>query len=186
MEGQLMDDDDGRKRRPSLERQLDYGQEIAKICSEFRLDALPPPPPPDMRQPICATYDDVDDLPLPPPPDNDDGCRSTGKTFDCRDWAPVGRRAHHGSMVSSHASIIESLNVKFFDRRSQPPPGSSTSSDGSRAFNLKGRQLVRRASEADCLEEAAAGSSSDSFTTTIEKGVKLRRAMTNDRSAPRF
>lgn len=152
---------------------------MEEIC-EMHMETLPlPPPPVDVRRSISAADSNVaDDLPLPPPPE------------DLRDFGfhpQLIRRAgsseilggrRHASAASSHAGIVRSLNVKFSERQTLPRDAVATNF-------ARGR----RASDAMCVEDVKSTkepTSPESLTASIQRGIRLRRAVTDDRSAPRL
>lgn len=163
----------------SLRRAPDYKKQIEQLY-ESRLEAMPPPPPPETQRPVFTLDDSAfDDLPLPPPPEelrDTAVCPQVLRKAESGDLVSSTRR--QGSVVSSHASIIESLNFKFSERQTLPREAIA-------ANFARGR----RASDAMCVEDTRSVSSppsADTLTSSIQRGVQLRRTVTNDRSAPRL
>lgn len=162
----------------SPRRASDYRKQIEQLY-ESRLESMPPPPPPETRRPVFNLDDGTfDDLPLPPPPEelrDTAVCPQVLRKADSTDLMSVRRQ---GSVVSSHAGLIESLNSKFSERQTLPREAIA-------ANFARGR----RASDAMCIEDTRSGNSppsTDTLSASIQRGVHLRRTVTNDRSAPRL
>lgn len=162
----------------SPRRATDYRKQIEQLY-ESRLEAMPPPPPPETRRPVFTLDDSAfDDLPLPPPPEelrDTAVCPQVLRKAESGDLISARRQ---GSVVSSHASIIESLTSKFSERQTLPREAIA-------ANFARGR----RASDAMCIEDTRSvnsPTSPDTLSASIQRGVQLRRTVTNDRSAPRL
>lgn len=124
---------------------------------------------------------DEDDPNWPPPPPPEfvavDGAETGASSTDSP--AAVTHQhqpGHRGSIQDSHASIIQSLNLKFASRQqthntslplepSSPRPNSQSSDD---------------------ITPTAENQAELGMLNQIQRGVKLRKTISNDRSAPKL
>lgn len=132
-----------------------------------------PPPPAQLLQP---GNDSDDDFPLPPPPDLDS--------------MPAVRVKNETSSVGN-ASLMHSLSVKLASRHSTlsraPPPVAAKS------FRKPPTEKPMLADHSIAASHSAAAESSvsqpamdgNSFLSQIQRGMSLRRTVSNDRSEPR-
>ena len=113
-------------------------------------------------------HDECDDLPLPPPPAElmaDLMCNNVNDT--------ISSRPQIGHVSAAHANIINCLNQKFIAAKKPVPD--SRNGDLSPA-SLPGSNDVTP------TEIGPQGA----LLSQIHNGVKLRRAVTNDRSTPKL
>ena len=114
-------------------------------------------------------HDDCDDLPLPPPPPElmaDLMCNNVNDT--------ISSRPQVGRVSVAHANVINCLNQKFIAAKKQP--ASDTRNGDMSPASLPGSNDVTP------TENGPQGA----LLSQIHNGVKLRRAITNDRSKPKF
>ncbi len=133
---------------------------------------------------------DEDDPNWPPPPppeymtleDAVTGSSSTDKT----DSALNGQRQqqHRGSVQDSHASIIQSLNQKFAVRQQSQPHHASLPLESTTTSKSGSSRPDSQSS--DDITPTAENQSDGSMLNQIQRGVKLRKTVSNDRSAPKF
>lgn len=124
-------------------------------------DGLPPPP----AQLMDRRSDSDDDFPLPPPPDMD-----AVPVIAKSDVAPIGG-----------IQLMHSLSVKLASRNSvasrAPPPVA--------AKTFRTSHVDRSASVDQATTDSLPTVDNSSLLAQIQRGMSLRRAVTNDRSAPR-
>ena len=131
--------------------------------------SFPPPPPAQLlnEEHIAIANDDDDEFPLPPPPPLSPDQEVTTPVMNVRSAEPISRH---------HSLMMQSLSVRLAERgsavRAAPPP-------------VAAKQHRMTMSE---LEQAAGqvpgGRSSSDLLSQIQRGVSLRRTISNDRSAP--
>ena len=123
---------------------------------------------------------DEDDPNWPPPPPPEymvvDGAE-TGSSSSDRSSSAEGSQ-HRGSIQDSHASIIQCLNEKFAAR--QPTHNTTLPLDTSSSPARPNSQ------SSDDITPTAENQSDGNMLNQIQRGVKLRKTISNDRSAPKF
>ncbi len=138
---------------------------------------------------ISDSDEDDPNWPPPPPPEHmsisgvETGSSSTDPP---RGGAPSGSHQpvrRSGSVANSHASIIQTLNAKFASRQNSAP--------GEIGLPLDTTQPPRPPSAgSDDITPTAENqgnlSGDSGLLTQIQRGVKLRKTVSYDRSAPKF
>ncbi len=131
---------------------------------------------------ISDSDEDDPNWPPPPPPEHMSisGVETGSSSTDPPRGAPVRRS---GSVANSHASIIQTLNAKFASRQNSAP--------GEIGLPLDTSQPPRPPSAgSDDITPTAENqgnlSGDSGLLTQIQRGVKLRKTVSYDRSAPKF
>ena len=148
-----------------------------------------PAPPTLTRQAIVENDESDDDLPLPPPPDDVDYFppSSVETPLLLGSVSAVSRNCMTPcNVLSSHGSIMQSLNAKLIARNSLQRSQTVTSSVASNPplnFSSQRQSSMATSSSAKvfCDDEPTT-----STQALILRGVQLRRTVSNDRSAPRI
>ena len=126
--------------------------------------------------------DDDPNWPPPPPPEymTVDGVETGSSSTD----GPIAggqQQPHRGSVQESHASIIQSLNAKFAARQqthnTSLPLEHPVSSGSSPRPNSQ---------SSDDITPTAENQAEVGMLNQIQRGVKLRKTVSNDRSAPKL
>lgn len=148
------------------------------------VDFLPLPPSPH----LLAGNDDVDSLPLPPPP-----------MELCFGYLPPQTTADYTSQLSAPASITSSSHESRRDlmrNMAQDPSSVETCRQGNSSA-MRRAVSARRASEVSHFGftrtpvKATGGNNADcnmdeDIVETLKRGVKLKKTISRDRSAPRL
>ena len=126
--------------------------------------------------------DDDPNWPPPPPPEymTVDGVETGSSSTD----GPIAggqQQPQRGSVQESHASIIQSLNAKFAARqqthKTSLPLEHPVSSGSSPRPNSQ---------SSDDITPTAENQAEVGMLNQIQRGVKLRKTVSNDRSAPKL
>ena len=141
---------------------------VSKRVDNDDIMAFPPPPPAQLLNQHDVTGADSDDeFPLPPPPDQEI-------------TAPQTRHAAWpGEAASRHAGLMHSASVKPVQVRPGPP----VAAKHYRMTVAEPQQSVSHAATAHVNKSA---STDTDFLSQIQRGISLRRTVSNDRSAPRI
>ena len=137
-----------------------------------------PPPPPDqlLNQQHVATADSDDEFPLPPPPDQ-----------EVVTLQRIGQAVRPADQPNRQPTLMQSLSMKLAERgpvqmRPGPPPVAAKQYRMTMAEQQQ-QQPVSHAAAAAGLNQSSSGTN---MLSQIQRGVSLRRAVSNDRSAPRI
>lgn len=132
---------------------------------------------------VSVEEDDLDDLPLPPPPEE----------LSCPANPVLLRRSSEPQQLLAHTGVMQSLNAKLSAMRSSAydkdrpyrdvQRSSSLAQQNSDEASILGTQ--RTIFRQECLPQDN-GSGANHFEHMIQRGVKLRHTICNDRSAPRL
>lgn len=140
------------------------GSRVARIPSS----ESPPPPPLPEDYPTCAELVlESDYLPLPPPP------------VALQDAGPTTTRGWSRKLQFSTIPEVNILSSGGGDNTGSMAQGGGRLG----TFQTAGKQAA--SAEGGGLDREGAAAS-NTFADTIRQGVKLRRTLTNDRSAPRL
>jgi hypothetical protein len=138
-------------------------------CGADAVDMLPLPPSPH----ASMQYDDVDDLPLPPPPPE----LSAGFQESPAD-ARVSRRDVVRNM--SYDSASEQAKQLMFSAAVRRAASARRASEISRfGFSAAGAGAGGRRNDGEPTDD-------DALAASIKQGVKLKKVVSRDRSAPRM
>jgi len=137
-------------------------------------DILPfPPPPPDqlLNQQGVTELDSDDEFPLPPPPDEE---MITPQT--CQVW-PI-------EPANRYPVLMHSVSVRLAERgsvqmRAGPPVAA-------KQYRMTMTELQQSVSQATAAAVNKSSSVDTDMLSQIQRGISLRRAVSNDRSAPRI
>jgi len=154
---------------PTHQEMRPAGDHSSAVSTSVDGDAFPPPPPAQLLNPQDVTgADSDDDFPLPPPPDQELTMLQT------RSAEPANR----------HPGLLHSTSVRL------PERGSVLMRPGPPVAAKQYRMTVTEHQQSSSHATAAAvdkSSSSDAgLLSQIQRGVSLRRTVSNDRSAPRI
>ena len=166
---------------------------VQQHAIEEELDLPPPPPPEELA--IYATVAEVM-LSAANGPVASNGNDSDQDKYDSilREKSQPGPRKKVGSVVETHASIIANLNAQFANKpgpAGKPPPSPSNVVGGQAPpLPQPGSQDYMshsQSSESDTTPTAEEPSGqSYGFLGQIQRGMSLKRTVTNDRSAPKL
>ena len=120
--------------------------------------------------------EDDPNWPPPPPPEFEQMVIDGAETGSSSTDGPYVQGQHRGSIQDSHASIIQSLNAKFASRT----PTHNTS------LPLEPNPPRPNSQSSDDITPTAENQAEGGMLNQIQRGVKLRKTVSNDRSAPKL
>jgi len=145
------------------------------------LDILPPPhlAPPPMEVMLDHSYSDSDDsMAWPPPPPPED--MEYPDDPDLHQGALLQRPTSIGSISDTHSNIMDTLNAKLSVRQSLAYDSQNIRTCSQEDVSNHGGMMHSQSSE----DITPTAEPTDSLVRQIESGIKLRKATSNDRSAP--
>lgn len=134
---------------------------------------------------VSMEEDDLDDLPLPPPPE-ELSCSANPVLLRKSSSEPQQLLAHTGVMQSLNARL-SAMRIGAYDKdrpcyRDVQRSSSLAQQNSDKAGILETQRTIFRQ---ECLPQDN-GSGTNDFEHMIQRGVKLRHTICNDRSAPRL